>query len=80
MLRLLLVALIAQLCHSQIFPQTLNLYNNNLFVRMINDGQFTQFYATSPLGNGVNPNDAWLALGLNNEPAMVNLKIYLEFY
>ena len=31
----------------------------------------TEFFISSPLGNGVNVNNAWLGIGLNKEPRMV---------
>lgn len=79
-IRLALVALLCSLCQSQVLQQTLNLYNNNLFVRMVNDGQNTQFFVTSPLGNGVSPNDAWLAIGFNNDPAMVSHFFVIKYF
>jgi hypothetical protein len=67
-----LVAL-ATICHGQQMIQTVNLFNNNVFYSLTNNGQSTQFYVTTPLGNGVSPSDAWLAIGFNDNPKMVDL-------
>ena len=87
---LMLLLLIVNLSDCQ---QTINLFNNNFYVSLTNDGTQTTFYVTTPfgnklqplimieslhyfiflfLGNGVSPTNAWLAVGFNNNPKMLN--------
>jgi hypothetical protein len=51
--------------------QTMSLYDVSISWRSKEDK--TEFFISSPLGNGVNVNNAWLGIGLNKEPRMVKL-------
>ncbi len=51
--------------------QTFRFYNDKMTVTVNNLGDRTTFSLTSPLGNGVNVANAWVAVGLNDRPRMV---------
>lgn len=44
---------------------------DNVHISFINNGSHTKFKVSSPLGNGVNISNAWLAVGLNSKSVMV---------
>ena len=70
---LLLLVLSAAVCLDATVVREINLINNNVYVKMENNGTHTTFYVSSALdkANNVNPGDAWLALGLNDAQMMV---------
>lgn len=41
-----------------------------VYVRWSNLGSKTDFFLTSSLANGIDPSDAWLAIGINNNTLM----------
>ena len=51
--------------------QTFSFFNNRMTVSLTNLGDRTQVSINSVLGNGVNPGNAWVALGFNDKPQMV---------
>ena len=50
--------------------QTVTLLGN-VQITYKNQGKYTDFLVTSPLGNGVSVSNCWLGIGLNLQPKMV---------
>jgi hypothetical protein len=56
--------------------RSVNLLSNRVFVQWENKGNYTSFYATTSLATGIDPRNAWFAIGLNKDSDMV-AKFYL---
>lgn len=53
--------------------QTIFSFSNDVTLRFYNRGTHTEIVITSPLGNGVNPNSAWIGIGFGPRRSMVFL-------
>lgn len=59
--------------------QSINLLDVN--INWENQGSQTEFHVTSQLNQISDPSDAWLAIGLNTEPKMVEvILLYFELF
>lgn len=74
-MKFLILNLFIILSHLKCFHcfQSINLLG--LYIEWQNQGEQTEFRISSPLGSIVDVNSAWLAVGINNAAAMVNLYI-----
>ena len=78
-LNLLITSLLYFCCNGQM--QTITLFNN-VRISYTYKTKYTDFLVSSPLGNGVSPENAWLGVGLNNNAAMVRkniIKFFIKF-
>ncbi len=65
---LVLLMCLANICYCQRNTVTIN----GVTISWENLGSRTVFNASSPLGNGVSVNNAWLGIGINTRTRMVS--------
>ncbi len=68
-LNLLIASVFFYFCNCEA-PQTITIFGN-VRITFTYKPRTTDFLVSSPLGNGVSPENAWLGIGLNSNAAMV---------